>query len=88
MTAHLFLQISIYLLMIGFFPCAYRLIRGPSIGDRLLALDLMLILVMGIFTLLFIKEGHIFFLELGMIVSLAAFVSTIAFCRAVLRRGK
>jgi multisubunit Na+/H+ antiporter MnhF subunit len=82
------LEVSIYLLGVGFFPCAYRLIRGPSIGDRLLALDLMLILVMGVFTLLFIQEGHLFFLELGMIVALTAFVSTLAFCRAVLRRGQ
>lgn len=82
----LILQILLYILALGFFPCAYRLIRGPSIGDRLLALDLMLLLTMAIFTLLFFQVGFLFFLELAMIVALTAFVSTLAFCRALLRR--
>lgn len=80
-------EILIGFLGLCFLPCTYRLIRGPSLGDRLLATDLMLILVMALFCVQFVREGQSFYLELIMIVALAAFVATLAFCRAMLRRS-
>ena len=79
-------QILVYILGFSFVLCGYRLIRGPTIADRLLALDLIFIVVMGLFCFLYLQSSYGFYLELTMIVALVGFVSTLAFCRAILQR--
>lgn len=77
-------EILIIVLAICLVGSTYRLLKGPSLGDRLLALDLMIIIVISIFCVIFISSNFDFLIELAMIVGLAGFVSTIAFCRAMM----
>lgn len=65
--------------------CLYRVLRGPTITDRLVALDTMSVNVIALLTLFGIRHGtHIYF-EVSMLVALFGFVSTVAFTKYVLR---
>lgn len=62
-----------------------RLLRGPRIGDRLLALDTMVINAIALIVLLGLYWGTQIYFESAMIFAMLGFVSTVALARFVLR---
>ena len=67
--------------------CAVRIMRPSSVPDRMVALDLLLvIIVLGIGVFAYQTESA-FFLDLLVVVSLLGFVGTITVARFVERRG-
>ncbi|MFK7867726.1 MAG: K+/H+ antiporter subunit F [Roseobacter sp.] len=62
-----------------------RLILGPSTGDRILALDTMVINALGLIVLLGISQGTRILFEVALLVAMLGFVSTVAYARFVLR---
>lgn len=62
-----------------------RLLRGPQIGDRILALDTIVINSIGLIILSGINWGTQIYFESAMIIAMLGFVSTVALCRFVLR---
>jgi len=62
-----------------------RLVIGPGAGDRILALDTMVINAIGLIVLLGIAQGTTVYFEAAMIIAMLGFVSTVAYARFVLR---
>lgn len=62
-----------------------RLIIGPTVGDRILALDTMVLNAIGLIVLLGIWQGSRMLFEPAMLVAMLGFVSTVAYARFVLR---
>mgnify|MGYP001813324087 CR=1 FL=1 len=62
-----------------------RLVIGPNVGDRILALDTMVINALGLIVLLGIAQGTSVYFEVSMIIAMLGFVSTVAYARFVLR---
>ena len=62
-----------------------RLVIGPHVGDRILALDTMVINTIGLIVLLGISQGTSVYFEVSMIIAMLGFVSTVAYARFVLR---
>ena len=62
-----------------------RLVIGPNTGDRILALDTMVVNAIGLIVLLGIAQGTRMFFEVGLIIAMLGFVSTVAYARFVLR---
>ncbi|MCE0505107.1 MULTISPECIES: K+/H+ antiporter subunit F [unclassified Roseivivax] len=62
-----------------------RLILGPNTGDRILALDTMVINAIGLIVLLGIAEGSEVYFEGALIFAMLGFVSTVAYARFILR---
>jgi multicomponent K+:H+ antiporter subunit F len=62
-----------------------RLLIGPSTGDRILALDTMVINAIGLIVLLGIAQGTQIYFEASLIIAMLGFVSTVAYARFVLR---
>ena len=62
-----------------------RLVIGPNVGDRILALDTMVINALGLIVLLGIAQGTAVYFEVSMIIAMLGFVSTVAYARFVLR---
>ena len=62
-----------------------RLVIGPSTGDRILALDTMVVNAIGLIVLLGISQGTQIYFEVAMIIAMLGFVSTVAYARFVLR---
>ncbi|SEL29018.1 K+/H+ antiporter subunit F [Pacificibacter marinus] len=62
-----------------------RLLIGPTPGDRILALDTMVINGLGIIIALGIYQGVQIYFEVSLLVAMLGFVSTVALARFVLR---
>ena len=62
-----------------------RLVIGPGTGDRILALDTMVVNAIGLIILLGISQGTQIYFEASMIIAMLGFVSTVAYARFVLR---
>ena len=62
-----------------------RLVIGPHAGDRILALDTMVLNAIGLIVLLGISQGTRVYFEVTLIVAMLGFVSTVALTRFVLR---
>lgn len=62
-----------------------RLVIGPTVGDRILALDTMVINALGLVVLLGIFQGVQIYFEVALLIAMLGFVSTVALARFVLR---
>ncbi len=66
-----------------------RLMRGPSMADRVVALDLIAILAVAVMGLLAIEDAAPVFVDVAITLALVAFLGTVAFARYVeTRRGR
>lgn len=65
--------------------CLYRVVFAPGLSDRVLALDTMAINMIALLTLFGIKEGTAMYFEASLLFAMTGFVSTVAYCRFVLR---
>jgi multicomponent K+:H+ antiporter subunit F len=63
----------------------WRLIKGPSIADRIVALDTMYINAVALLVLLGIVRGSTLYFEAALVMALLGFVGTVALCLYVLR---
>jgi multicomponent Na+:H+ antiporter subunit F len=76
------------MLMLALFFSFGRLVRGPSLPDRVVALDLIGIQTAGIITVYTIDTGQRVFLDAAIVLGLIVFLGTIAFARYLERRGQ
>jgi multicomponent K+:H+ antiporter subunit F len=63
----------------------WRLFKGPGVGDRILALDTMVINAIGIIVLAGIADGSGTSFEAAMLLAMVGFVGTVAYCKFLLR---
>ena len=56
-----------------------RLVRGPDLPDRVVALDLMTALMIGVIATYGIGAGQPVFLDVAIVLALVSFVATVAF---------
>jgi multicomponent Na+:H+ antiporter subunit F len=75
------LAISVILIFI-------RFLKGPSIVDKVIALDLIITAGIGIITIYSIVSNQSTFLDIAMILALIAFLGTIAFSYYLEKREK
>ena len=75
------------LLGIAMFLALGRLVRGPSLPDRVVALDLMAALTVGFIGTYAIGTNQQVFLDVAIVLALIAFLGTIAFAQYVERRA-
>jgi multicomponent K+:H+ antiporter subunit F len=62
-----------------------RVVIGPHTGDRILALDTMVINAIGLIVLMGLSQGIRIYFEVSLIIAMLGFVSTVAYARFVLR---
>ena len=64
-----------------------RLVRGPSLADRVVALDLMTVQAVGFIAIYDIATHEPVYLRVAIVLALIAFLGTIAFAYYLERRG-
>ncbi|TAJ14981.1 multiple resistance and pH regulation protein F [Marinilabiliaceae bacterium JC017] len=74
---HLLLYIQIGL---AFF-CLYRIIKGPSIADRMVGIDIFGILVVGICAILAILTNRMFIIDIGIAWIILSFIGTLTLAK-------
>jgi multicomponent K+:H+ antiporter subunit F len=62
-----------------------RVVIGPGTGDRILALDTMVVNAIGLVVLMGLAQGTRIYFEVSLIIAMLGFVSTVAYARFVLR---
>ena len=70
---------------VGVLLCAWRLWRGPDLVDRAMALDTLMVNVIALIVTWGIWQGSSVLFEAALFFAMIGFVSTVAFCRYVLR---
>ena len=82
---NLALMIAMITLVIGQVLSMVRLLIGPTPGDRILALDTMVINALGLVIVLGIHQGVKVYFEVALLIAMLGFVSTVALARFILR---
>ncbi|MBY0300634.1 MULTISPECIES: K+/H+ antiporter subunit F [Sphingomonas] len=63
----------------------WRLLKGPAIGDRIVALDTMVINAIAVIVLIGMIGGNDTYFEAALLLAMVGFVGTIAYCKFILR---
>jgi multicomponent Na+:H+ antiporter subunit F len=61
--------------------CLYRIIRGPTIPDRMVGIDIFGILVVGICAIIAIQTGKSFILDIGIAWIILSFIGTLTLAK-------
>jgi multicomponent Na+:H+ antiporter subunit F len=75
------------MLTAAMFLAFIRLVRGPSLPDRVVALDLITVQIAAVLAVDTIATGQSVFLDAAIVLGLIAFLGTVAFARYLERRG-
>lgn len=61
----------------------FRILRGPSLPDRIVALDLLAALIMGQFVIMVFSSGFVPYLDVATLIAMISFIATTAFARCL-----
>jgi multicomponent Na+:H+ antiporter subunit F len=59
----------------------FRVMRGPSAADRIVAVDILGVLIIGLLALIGLFYDQSFFMDIGLIWALLSFIASLAFSK-------
>lgn len=74
-------------LSLGLLLTVLRILRGPTLPDRVLSLDMLVAIAIGLIAVLAIKSGFNLYIDIAIALGLVGFLATVAFARFILARG-
>lgn len=80
--------LALGILSLSFLVTIYRIIKGPTLPDRILGLDMLVAIAIGFIAVIGIKTGYTLYVDVAIALGLVGFLATVAFARFVLSRGK
>jgi multicomponent Na+:H+ antiporter subunit F len=80
-------SIALAILLLGLLLSVVRVLRGPTLADRILALDLMTSLALSFVAVIALRTGFLLYLDIAIAIALAGFLATVALARYLLQRG-
>jgi len=87
MIVHQACNIGLLLLALAFLLTVYRVMRGPTLPDRVVALDMLVGIVIGFIAIFAIRSGTMLYIDIAISLGLVGFLTTVAFARFILVRG-
>jgi len=81
-------DIAFILLGLGGLMAVVRIVRGPTLADRVLGLDMLTLLGIGAIAVFALRTQLYLYLDLAIALALVGFVSTVAFARYLISRGR
>ena len=92
MTAQAITQSAVHfglvVLSVAFLLTVWRVIRGPTLPDRVIALDMLVGIVMGFIALIAIRTGYTLYIDIAISLGLVGFLATVALARFILSRKR
>jgi len=79
--SNLLSAIALTMLALGAGLTFVRLVRGPSLPDRVISIDLIGILIVCVLVVVAGDSGQQAFLDVAMVIALTSFVGTVAYAR-------
>lgn len=80
-------QIALALLTVSFIIIVFRTVKGPSLPDRVVALDMLVAVGIGFIAVIGVSTGYYLYIDIAITLGLVGFLATVAFARFVLNRG-
>jgi multicomponent Na+:H+ antiporter subunit F len=74
------------ILCLSFALTVWRVIVGPTLPDRILALDMLVAVAIGFIAVIAVKTGFTLYVDIAIALGLVGFLATLAFARFVLQR--
>jgi multicomponent Na+:H+ antiporter subunit F len=81
-------QIAFALLSLSFLLTVLRVLKGPTLPDRILALDMLVAVGIGFIAVTGLASGVTFNVDIAIALGLVGFLATVAFARFVLVHSK
>jgi len=78
--------VSMHLVGLAMLLALLRLLRGPSVPDRILALDTLYVCAIALLVLFGMHLGTAVYFEAALIIAMLGFVGTVVLSKYVLRR--
>ena len=75
------LNTAVILVSVAMLCAGWRVWKGPSIADRIVALDLLGSLLMAQFVLLAFSSQFLNYLDVAAVIAIVSFLATVAFAR-------
>ncbi|MCG7600663.1 monovalent cation/H+ antiporter complex subunit F [Halomonas sp. McH1-25] len=82
------INLTLGLMTLALLLCFVRLVRGPSLPDRVVALELFSVIIIGIIGVHTINTDVKPFLDVAIVVALMSFLATVGFARFLERGGQ
>ncbi|GAA0772683.1 sodium:proton antiporter [Roseibium denhamense] len=78
---------SLGILTIAFLLIVYRTVKGPSLPDRVVALDMLVAVGIGFIAAIGLLTEYYLYIDIAITLGLVGFLATVAFARFILNRG-
>lgn len=82
------LTIAAVLVMVALLLSMVRLLLGPTLADRIVALDLMTTIAVGGMAVTALLTGHVVYIDVAIVIGLVAFLATVAFGALIEHEGR
>lgn len=79
--------VAIAILVVALLLTVYRAVIGPTLPDRIVALDMLVGIVIGFIAVIALRTGYTLYIDIAIALGLVGFLATVAFARFVLARG-
>ncbi|MBN8951151.1 MULTISPECIES: cation:proton antiporter [unclassified Rhizobium] len=81
-------MVALGILSIAFLFTVYRVVAGPTLPDRVLALDMLVAIAIGFIAVIAIKTGFTLYIDIAISLGLVGFLATVAFARFILTQAQ
>ena len=78
---------ALLILLLAAGMCLYRIARGPTAADRIVAVDILGILIVGFCAILSVSTGRSWYMDIGIAWALQSFISTLALSKHLEGKG-
>ena len=78
---------GLYIVILACLLCLFRIYKGPSGADRIVAIDILGIMIVGLCALLTICTGRSWYIDIGIAWALQSFISTLALSKYLEGKG-
>ena len=75
------LNLAVFIIMIAIALGVYRLVKGPSVVDRAIALDLLTLVSIALIVLIALLTSRFIYIDVALVYGLLSFLSVLAVAR-------
>ncbi|WP_417684711.1 cation:proton antiporter [Roseibium sp.] len=80
-------HVSLAILTVSFLLIVFRTVKGPTLPDRIVALDMLVAVGIGFIAAIGVLTHYYLYIDIAITLGLVGFLATVAFARFVLNRG-
>lgn len=77
---------ALFILCAAFLLTVYRVVIGPTLPDRVVALDMLVGIAIGFIAVIAVRTGFNLYIDIAIALCLVGFLATVAFARFILSR--